>query len=92
MCGKPEICVLNCLIMNNGDTDEPHNPDIDVIPYCVHKIIPEEGGVFVDYLTVQVFVRNQNIQDPQKYFIINPSHFFLFFLSQNLYVNQGKLA
>lgn len=91
MCGKPEICVLNCLIMNNGDTDEPHNPDIDVIPYCVHKIIPEEVGVFVDYLTAQVFVRNQNIQDPQKYFIINPSHFFFFFIS-NLYVNQGKLA
>lgn len=61
MCGKPEICVLNCLIMNNGDTDEPHNPGIDVIPYCVHKILTEEGGVFVDYLTVQVFVRNQNI-------------------------------
>lgn len=61
MCGKPEICVLNCLIMNNGDTDEAHNPGIDVIPYCVHKILTEEGGVFVDYLTAQVFVRNQNI-------------------------------
>lgn len=47
--------------MNNGDTDEPHNPGIDVIPYCVHKILTEEGGVFVDYLTAQVFVRNQNI-------------------------------
>lgn len=42
-------------------TDEPHNPGIDVIPYCVHKILTEEGGVFVDYLTAQVFVRNQNI-------------------------------
>lgn len=62
MCGKPQICVLNCLlIMNNGDTDEPHNPGIDVIPYCVYKILTEEGGVFVDYLTAQVFVRNQNI-------------------------------
>lgn len=61
MCGKPQICVLNCLIMNNGDTDEPHNPGIDVIPYCVHKILPEEGGFFVDYLTAQVFVRNQCI-------------------------------
>lgn len=56
-----ETRVLNCLIMNNGDTDEPHNPGIDVIPYCVHKILTEEGGVFVDYLTAQVFVRNQNI-------------------------------
>lgn len=58
----PNLCTqLFILIMNNGDTDEPHNPGIDVIPYCVHKILTEKGGVFVDYLTAQVFVRNQNI-------------------------------
>lgn len=90
MCGKPEICVLNCLIMNNGDTDEPHNPGIDVIPYCVHKILTEEGGVCVDYLTAQVFVRNQNIRS-SKIFHYQPLPYFSF-LSQNLYVNQAKLA
>lgn len=52
MCGNFEICVFNCLIMNNGDMDEFYNFGIDVILYCVYKIIFEEGGVFFDYLMV----------------------------------------
>lgn len=79
MCGKPEICVLNCLIMNNGDTDEPHNPGIDVIPYCVHKILTEEGGVFVDYLTAQV-----KIYKIFKNISLSTPPIFFFFISKSL--------
>lgn len=81
MCGKPEICVLNCLIMNNGDTDEPHNPGIDVIPYCVHKILTEEGGVFVDYLTAQA---NLKYIRSSKIFHYQPLPYFSFFISKSL--------
>lgn len=77
---NPEICVLNCLIMNNGDTDEPHNPGIDVIPYCVHKIIPEEGGVFLDYLTA--LLSEIKIYKILKNISLSTPPIFFFFLSQ----------